>query len=432
MAVTTIPTDAEYPFLNMLNRLEGLKQNVAVLYLKLSALAPSNKAPHKTKALAEQIREKAAAYQISPFILSNQDIAFIGKNVPPSLWEEISQLVRKTFQGDRVLYDTQIDLVHLYYLERDYNVIRQIAQKREDEFRRSQKNTPVQTKSVPLAPEHLDAILRNIQGFNILKLIRRQEAIQIEKNGEMSGLFLEYFTSMVDLKKAIAPDVDVLSNRWLFQYLSETLDKRMLGISRDLFDHTPKKLSLNLNISTLFTPAFGEFLEQMPERLKVIVEVQLMDVMQNTKNFVIARDLLHETGNQILIDSLTPISFDFIDFNLFEPDLIKMNWPFNGLDPASQESLEKHMITIDPDKIVLMRVEGEEPLKWGLLHGISKFQGYYIDSLAGAACRNSCPNKKECTLTQCVACKARITGSTRAQCKNQDKLDWPFEKNLKR
>lgn len=431
MATTIIPTEAEYPFLNMLNGLSGSTKGVVVLYLKLSALSPVNKMPQKIKAFSEQIRDDALKTgQIAAFILSNQDAAFVMKNQPADKAEDIIRRVRLTFQGDRALYDSKIDLAHIYRLESDFAAIKAVAEQREAERKRSEKSA-APAKTVPLAPEHLDAILRNIQGFNILRLIRRQEAIQLSASG-FSGLFLEYFTSTDDLKKAIAPDVNVLSNRWLFQYLSETLDKRMLGISADLFAHTPKKMSLNLNISTLFTPMFEDFLAQMPEHLKIVVEVRLMDIMQNTKSFMTARDLLHETGNEILIDGLTPNAFEFVDFRLFRPDFVKLNWSFKGWSAEDEEALAKMTDSFDADKVILMRVEDEESLKWGLSHGIDKFQGYFIDSLTAAACRNSCPYRAECTsLAQCVACKSRISGAVRAKCLDRKRIDRSFEDNLK-
>ncbi len=431
MAAATIPVDAEYPFLNMLNRLEHAVRGVVVVYLKLSSLSPANKTPQKIKTFAEQVRNTAAqAGQVAAFVLSNRDTAFVLKNVLPETLDNITGLVRRTFHGDRALYDSNIDLIHRYYLERDFAAVKALAEQREADRRRLEK-TEQETKPVALAPEHLDAILRNIQGFNILRLIRRQEAIRLGASG-FSGLFLEYFTSTADLKKAIAPDVDVLSNRWLFQYLSETLDKRMLGISADLFAHTPKKMSLNLNISTLFTPMFEDFLAQMPEHLKIVVEVRLMDIMQNTKSFMTARDLLHETGNEILIDGLTPNAFEFVDFRLFRPDFVKLNWSFKGWSAEDEEALAKMTDSFDADKVILMRVEDEESLKWGLSHGIDKFQGYFIDSLTAAACRNSCPYRAECaSLAQCVACKSRISGAVRAKCLDRKRIDRSFEDNLK-
>ena len=211
MAGTTIAAEAESAFLNMLNRLNGSRQNVVVLYLKLSALSPANKTPQKIKQVAERIKEEAARLgQAAVFILSNQDVAAIIRNILPETLDDLTRQVRQFFHGDRALYDSSIDLIRRYYLEQDYAAIKSLAEQREADVRRREKTAPT-AKVVSLAPEHLDAILRNIQGFNILRLIRRQEAVHLGMNGEFTGLFLEYFTSMADLKKAIAPDVDVLS-----------------------------------------------------------------------------------------------------------------------------------------------------------------------------------------------------------------------------
>lgn len=230
---------------------------------------------------------------------------------------------------------------------------------------------------------------------------------------------------MADLKKAIAPDVNVLSNRWLFQHLSETLDKRMLGIFKELFAHTPKNISLNLNISTIFTPAFEQFLAEMPENMSIIVEVQLMDIIQNTQNYLVARDLLHEAGHQILIDGLHPISFEFMDMNILDSDLMKLNWT-----PALNKETESDRLReIDPERIILMRCEDEDSLRWGLMHNIRRFQGYFIDALTAAKIRKSCPQRKNCTQAQCVSRKAGIAGAQKAGCLMPERLDMPIEYN---
>ena len=178
--------------------------------------------------------------------------------------------------------------------------------------------------------------------------------------------------------------------------------------------------------------SFEDFLAQMPDHLKMVVEVRLMDAIRNTRSFMTARDLLHETGNEILIDGLTPDAFDFIDMNLFEPDFVKLNWPFKGLNAQIESSLNRMIETFPADKVILMRVENEDTLKWGLSHGIDKFQGYFIDSLSAAVCRKLCPSRAECASpAQCIACKARISGAVRTKCLENQQLDRSLEDNLK-
>ncbi|MBO4521023.1 MAG: hypothetical protein J5787_07445 [Alphaproteobacteria bacterium] len=421
--------EAEQRLIDKLKRLESINMNSTVIIIRLSALNPTNRSPRQVKIALSAINDTVIKTQSGLFLLSNNDIVIIGQALSPQRAGDIAESVRHIFQSDSFAAAHPDDFVQIYALENDFETVMAFAKEHLENVHRQQQP---QKAEVPLAPEHLDAILRNIQGFNILKIIRRQEAIQITPQGKLSSLFLEYFTSMADLKKAIAPDVNVLSNRWLFQHLSETLDKRMLGISKELFLHTPKNISLNLNISTIFTPAFENFLSQAPEQMTVIVEVQLMDIIQNTRNFIVARDLLHEAGHQILIDGLPPISFEFMDMKKLNSDLMKLNWSPALINAAESKKLEKGLKDIDPNRLILMRCEDETALAWALMHKITRFQGYFIDALTTAKIRKGCPEKKHCTKEACASRKAGIAGAQRADCLIPSNLDLPIEYKRKK
>ncbi|MBR4127171.1 MAG: hypothetical protein IKR09_06335 [Alphaproteobacteria bacterium] len=415
---------AEQELIDKLKRIEYVKSKATALILRLSALNPANRSANQVRMTLNAVNNMVVKTQASLFALSNNDIVIIGLNLTPAHINGTLASVRNIFKSDSFAATHPNDFARAYPLGYDFDTVMKYAKQREADFYKTQR---AEKTEIPLAPEHLDAILRNIQGFNILKIIRRQEAIQITPQGKLSSLFLEYFTSMMDLKKAIAPDVNVLSNRWLFQHLSETLDKRMLGISKDLFVHTPKNLSLNLNISTIFTPAFEHFLMEMPEDRAIIVEVQLMDIIQNTHNYIVARDLLHEAGHQILIDGLHPISFEFMDMNILDPDLMKLNWSPALIKEDESTKLSERLKEIDPNRLILMRCEDEAALAWALMHKITRFQGYFIDALTAAKIRKSCPNRKNCTQAQCSSRKAGIAGSVRTGCLTPDNLDLPIE-----
>ena len=414
----------EKQLIDTLNRIERVKAGATALLFSLSSLNPANRSLNQVKMALNAVNDMVIKTQSFLFVLSNNDIVIIGQNVPSQLIKDVSMSVRRIFQSDSFVASYPNDFIKTYPLSRDFNVVMDYAKKCEAALYQNQQTKKIE---IPLAPEHLDAILRNIQGFNILKIIRRQEALQITSQGKISSLFLEYFTSMADLKKAIAPDVNVLSNRWLFQHLSETLDKRMLGIFKELFAHTPKNISLNLNIATIFTPAFEQFLAEMPEEKSIIVEVQLMDIIQNTHNYTIARDLLHEAGHQILIDGLHPISFEFMDMTILDSDFMKLNWSKALTKDTESQKLTEKLKGIDPDRLILMRCEDETSLIWGLTHQISRFQGYFIDDLTAAKIRKECPEKKNCTKAQCASRKACIAGALRSGCAHPADLDFPFE-----
>lgn len=409
---------AEQQLYDKLKRIEPMKAVSTALFVKMSALNPANRTKNHVRMTLNALNEMIIKSQSGLFVLSNNDIVVVGQNIPPAILNEAMASVRNIFQSDSFAAANPTDFVKAYSLAYDFDFVAGYAKKAiaDQESRQNSK------QEIPLAPEHLDAILRNIQGFNILKVIRRQEAVGFTKTGGFSSLFTEYFTSMADLKKAIAPDVDVLSNRWLFQHLSETLDKRMLGCGDDLIAHTPGNISLNLNISTVFTPAFEAFLTTLSDGKSAVVEVGLADILQNTRNYNYARDLLRESGHKLLIDGLTPLSFDFTDLTVLNPDLLKLNW----IPSLITADLGEKLRPFDPDTLILMRCEDENAMRWGLEHRIMRYQGYFIDKLTATITRHGCRDKANCTTAQCSARKACVAGSARALCTNQSRLDLPI------
>ncbi len=419
-------------FLETLHRASNARKGVCVLFFRYSGLKAESKNTVSAMTLANELKLVAedGDSSITIYILSTSDIFVVGRDLSLKTIEDMERAARRLFLATEDEVNLHGGFVRRFFLERDYSRLMFLMEKLSANAEKARAEEQKRIRGALLVPQYLDAILRNINNFNIIKLIRRQEAVQISAKG-MQSLFFEYFTSMVDLKRAIAPDVDVLSNRWLFRYLSETLDLRMLGISQDLYAHTPNVISLNLNLSSLFTTEFDSFLKNLPPEMKIVAEIQLTDVFQNIRNFQTACTTLHERGHRILIDGLSVAGTTFLDFNQFDVDYVKLTIP--RLD-SEEDVLRTNAFALeyDPNKIILMRVESEEAIRWGLLRGITKFQGYFIDSVVANLCRGRCPNRANCTMPQCAACKARIVGALREHCQHQDRLDVAFEKSMAR
>lgn len=411
----------------MLRRLSDERRGVFVLFFRYSGLSVKSRNAVSELDLARSVLRTGEIFNLDAYIFSTRDIFVIGRDLTLTAIENLERTARRLFENTEDEVNLLGGFVRRFNLERDYSRLMFLLERLSVEAEKVRAEEQRRLKGAPLVPQYLDAILRNIKGFNILKLIRRQEAVQISPSG-MKSLFFEYFTSMVDLKRAIAPDVDVLSNRWLFSYLSETLDLRMLGIAGELYAHTPNVISLNLNLSSLFTEEFGAFLKNLPAGMTVVVEVQLTDIMQNIANFRSACDILREKGHKILIDGVSVQATTFLDFNSFGADYVKLTMP--RINSERDEALTDDFVKcFDPAKIILMRVEKEDEIRWGLTRRITKFQGYFVDSVVANFCRGRCPNKAECTMPQCAACKARIVGAMREHCKHQNRLDIAFGSN---
>jgi EAL domain-containing protein (putative c-di-GMP-specific phosphodiesterase class I) len=238
----------------------------------------------------------------------------------------------------------------------------------------------------PLQPANLGHINTRLQSVSLEGLIREQSAVEV-KNG-LTGkiLFREYFMAMGDLQKRVSPAINLFANTWLFQYLSETLDRRMLQVQaqRD-FNKLNHPISLNLNISTIVSPGFRAFHERVEGNTrKVVIELQTVDIFADMAAYNRARTWLQEHGYRVLIDGLTLLSLQFFDPGLLKADLIKLSWSNEFMRGLADERLAEVRDVIEhtgKEKVVLARVDSEDAVVWGLGLGITRFQGYFVDKL---------------------------------------------------
>jgi len=194
---------------------------------------------------------------------------------------------------------------------------------------------------------------------------------------------------MADLARKIAPDVDLFSNPWLFHFITDFLDRRVLAVvGRMNFDKLADPLSLNLHIGTVLSPEFQLFNDQVKSQAeKIIIEVQMIDVIADMGAYDYARKWLADQGYRLLIDGLSPLTLQFFDPGIIEPDYIKIAWSADMIRDIADTQMEELRDVVGyfgADKIVLARVEAEEAVKWGLGLGIHRFQGYFVDKLADA------------------------------------------------
>jgi EAL domain-containing protein (putative c-di-GMP-specific phosphodiesterase class I) len=216
--------------------------------------------------------------------------------------------------------------------------------------------------------------------------VHKQVCMEMGPEGPGDEIFREHSISMVGLKERISPKVNLLSSPCLFQYLSETLDKRMLGVlcNKD-FDKLPFKMSINLNASTALSRGFQKFDRIVGKNTaKVIVEMQLLDIFADMCSFVQARDSLQERGYRVLVDGLNPLALKFFDPGLLKADFIKINWDsdYEGeVKPDLLKDLLAVIASTGKERVILARVNTNKAIKWGMGLGITKFQGFFIDAL---------------------------------------------------
>jgi uncharacterized lipoprotein YmbA len=287
-------------------------------------------------------------------------------------------------------------------------------------------------KAAQSAPSVIDAkmladLLERLARTDIAKLVRRQSAILVgNANSNAEVIFQEFFVGVTELQKELASEASLLSNRWLFQHLSLSLDRRVLGALMNAQLRAPPVVyGLNMNLATLKTDAFGEFVERIRGQAGLSIELQVLDIMADSRAYFDARNRLIKEGHQVLIDGVNELTLQFMDLTQFKGDLYKLHWSPEMRDSEHGEQVVANLMPVGVDKIVLARVDSEAAIQWGLSKGIQRFQGRYVDTMIAAYTMAVCDKSAACTLAQCSWRHSVLSGPPRPDCGNLDMLDTP-------
>ena len=237
-----------------------------------------------------------------------------------------------------------------------------------------------------LDPFSLAKVNDALNRTRIEDMIQQQPAVIIGGDGTERILFQENYLSIAELQRRIAPGYNLISNQWLFQHLTQTVDRRVLAtLGRDDYGTLSEAISINLNISTVLSKHFQRFDEVVAEFTgNVVIELQQIDIFSDLDNYFYARNWLKDRGYRVLLDGLNPKSLYYFDPGLLEADYYKVGW---GLQFTETESQEEHdnigeaINKIGADRFIVARAESEESVRWALTFGIRRFQGYFIDEL---------------------------------------------------
>lgn len=407
-------------------RIGRIRQGRMALHLHLSKLRPHNRQESHVRIALRMFDPMVAQYRGQMFLLSNSDIVLLVKDARIADLDALVYKLRALFGKDPLTFadsgDGRDRFCSWYDLEYDYEAFFALCRRMAEDVRRRQPQK--QAARQPIDPKGLAQVLARINAADIAPAVRRQAAIDITAKGNAEVLFQEFFVSMADLQKAVAPDINLLGNRWLFQHLSETLDQRMLRLLPELgLRALPNCISVNLNVSTLFTPAFKALEQSIKDRASLVVEVQIIDVFSDLGAYFFARDWLQGRGHKLLLDGLNGLTLQFMDIEQYGADFIKINWSPELSDAGHAADVADALADFGTSRAILARCDSEVAIQWGMGLDIFKFQGRYVDAMLSAVTMATCDKAAACSLQQCVHRRGVVTGPLRAECGNLAKLD---------
>lgn len=250
-----------------------------------------------------------------------------------------------------------------------------------------------QNKLRELSPLILSKMQKALSTMDFSSLIRRQSVCAIIGKSAPQIIFDEVFVSMAGLKDMLMPDVDLFSNPWLFLYLTEILDKRVLdNINRHDDGSLLSNFSLNLNVSTVLSDEFLEFDESInpTQRSSIVLELQLTDIFSDIKAFFLAKTFAQYRGYKICIDGINVEQLKYIDRENLQCDLMKIIWHPSFMDIIREDKhFTDYVNKAERSKLILCRVDDPQAVELGNSLGINLYQGRYIQRLLAAQPRKT-------------------------------------------
>lgn len=418
----------ETMLLDAAERWERLRDGRFAAHLHLSRLKPQNRQEGYLRVAVRMLEPMVSAYGGQIFTLSNDDIVFMVNQPNPSDLRDHLHKLRGLFSKDPLTQEDSGDgsdlFCTLYDLTFDFEAFR-TAVKELLAAARAQMRAPQRASELrPLDANSLGVVLDRLGMLDATPFVRRQSAVALTGHGQAEVIFQEFFISLADLQKAVAPEINIHTNRWMFQHLASSLDQRLLAALQHLrLTHMPPAIHVNLNLASLADPSFIAFATGLATEIGLGIELQILDVLADSRAFFVTRAALREKKTKLVIDGLDEATLRFMDLSRTGADLYKIDWNPELAQPGRGDVIKAGIKSLDPTKILLARCDSEIAIAWGLEQGFSQFQGRYVEVMLAATTMAVCENASACTMAQCVQRHGVISGGLRGECGNLPRLD---------
>lgn len=399
----------EHLLLDYMHRLEEHRAERRAVHLHLSALKPFNRREQHIRAAASGFESLIKDLLGQLFILGNADLVFIFKREALAPVETAVQKIKFLFSDDPLL-DEEADsqrFASWHDMADDYDVLLQFAQEVAEAAGADvtapgeRAGPPVaagarmdtraalkarQEKGEPITPAILDRVEKALTRADLSNLVRRQYVCAVSAKNVPEPIFSELFISIADLRETLIPGVNLLSNRWLFQHMTQTLDQRVLAmLSKAEPELLSGDISFNLNVSTLLSQEFLSFDDDITaaRRGSMIIELQKVDIFADLGAYLFAREYLQEKGYRICIDGLTFETLGMLNREKLGADMVKLIWHPDLMDGGDtmHATVRDLVAGTGADRVILTRVDNREAIDFGRSVGIHQYQGRYVETL---------------------------------------------------
>lgn len=363
------------------------------IVVSVSSALPESK---RTAPLIAQIEDSVLAQSMlrggKAFKLSDSDFGLLIKLQETSMIATVRDLkvemlrtFERHFPGSFGTVD-QTRLVLSYELQGNYRSAADRVAKYAEMAQNAKQPESKAGKLRPLTPTDIKNVMKAYDKFGAEKFIktfvRSQEICLAVEGRKPEPVMTEYFISMDLLRKPLFIDVEMRGSGRLFNEFTLVLDQILL----QAFDKLPigeLRVSLNLNVESVFTEAFENFIENTPDDImqQVVFEFRQANIVENFDEFQVARGLIRAKGAHIAVDQIFPQTVGLVDLDFLGASIAKIHWR-NGAEEVLHEREQAIEGLIASGVLpVLIRVDQDRALEVGAEMGITMYQGFLIDDM---------------------------------------------------
>lgn len=411
MALQLFSKSSEVKLVEALNAIDE-PDGWQAIHFHLDRLLEEYKSDYQIKIAINLINDLLKTYDGGIFVLADRGILLLSEEIERTLQNKLIFQLRYLYMDDPLAYTDEgqenPEFCTIYHLERDWQEVMDFASRRMAQTVRKQTARPGPSPRTPIAEpaavapkpspgivdlsaSRLASVESDLKRADLSRSIRRQPVCAVLPGLGVRRVFDELYIHIAHLRQTLKADIDFFSNRWLFKYLTQILDTRMLAeVSRDAKHYLSTPISLNLNAETLLSSAFSEFDAAVPAAAKVsiVIEVPVVDVFADIAGFIIARNEVQKLGYRVCLDGVTSKSLLNVDREKLGLDLLKVQWNADAqsdLQTSENQQLAEAIRHCGNKRIILCRCDSKQAVEFGQALGVSLFQGRYIDALVDPA-----------------------------------------------
>lgn len=212
--------------------------------------------------------------------------------------------------------------------------------------------------------------------------IRAQQIAEIELGQKPNQVMRELYASMDLLRRHALRGVEMRGSGNLFNQLTILLDQIVLS---SFHQSNPEgtRCSLNMNVESVFTRGFEEFIESSDEATfgNILFEFRQANIIQNFDEFSVACDLISSHGGRIAVDAIFPETVGLVNLGRLKIEMAKVFWRQNAENVLPDHRDDIRALQDVGVRMVFARVDDQTAVDVGQELGVKLFQGFYVDRL---------------------------------------------------